>query len=55
LWKSPKLRNLVQVGIGDTRDENFVMSDLGIVPIDLRFWWLPQKAPAKGVPRHNRR
>ena len=55
LWKSQKLTNLVQVGIGDTRDENFVLSDFGIVPIDLRFWWLPRKAPAKGVSRYNRR
>lgn len=55
LWKSPKFPNLTQVGIGDTRDENFVISAGGIVPIDIRFWWLPLKLPASGVPRHNRR
>lgn len=54
LWKSHKLTNLLQVGLGDARDENFVMSDLGIVPIDLRFWWLPVKGPAKGIPKYKR-
>ena len=54
LWKSHKIQKFYRVGIGDTRDENFVMSDLGIVPIDLRFWWLPRNAPAKGIPMRNR-
>ena len=37
LWK--KAYTEFDVWLGDARDENFVQTPLGIVPIDVRMWF----------------
>jgi hypothetical protein len=37
LWKTRS--EDFDIWAGDTRDENFVSTDLGIVPIDIRMWF----------------
>jgi len=39
LWR--KIYPEFQIWIGDTRDENFVATDSGIVPVDIRLWFTP--------------
>ena len=39
LWKS-RLYLDAEIWIGDTRDENFVKTESGIVPIDVRLWFV---------------
>jgi len=39
LWR--KVYPEYEIWVGDTRDENFVETDSGIVPIDLRLWFAP--------------
>ncbi len=38
LWKSTDPESSLEGWIGDTRDENFVQTESGIIPIDLRLW-----------------
>ncbi len=38
LWKSRVYLDR-EIWVGDTRDENFVKTPLGIVPIDIRVWF----------------
>lgn len=49
LWKSLKFVKS-EVWIGDTRYENFVKREEGIVPIDIRLWWKSLNPPATGIP-----
>ena len=49
LWKSFKFKRF-EVWIGDTRYENFVKSEGGIIPIDIRLWWRSLNRPASGIP-----
>ena len=39
VWKSHYFADM-EIWIGDTRDENFVKTEVGIVPIDIRVWIL---------------
>ena len=41
LWKKKDPNNEVEYWIGDARDDNFVKTPRGIVPIDLRMWGVP--------------
>jgi len=41
LWKKKDPNNAVEYWIGDAREDNFVKTPLGIVPIDLRMWGVP--------------
>ena len=41
LWKKKDPSNEVEYWIGDARDDNFVKTPYGIVPIDLRMWGIP--------------
>ena len=41
LWKKRDLNNEVEYWIGDAREDNFVKTPHGIVPIDLRMWGVP--------------
>ena len=41
LWKKNDPSNAVEYWIGDARDDNFVKTPHGIVPIDLRMWGVP--------------
>ena len=41
LWKKKDPNNEVEYWIGDARDDNFVKTPHGIVPIDLRMWGVP--------------
>ena len=41
LWKKEKDYSGLEIWIGDTRDENFVKTESGIVPIDIRLWFFP--------------
>ena len=40
LWKKEKDYSGLEIWIGDTRGENFVKTESGIVPIDLRLWFV---------------
>ena len=39
LWEKAYPNEGYRIGLGDARDENFVKSKLGIVPIDVRLWF----------------
>jgi hypothetical protein len=39
LWEKPYPQDGFNIALGDARDENFVKSELGIVPIDIRLWF----------------
>jgi hypothetical protein len=39
IWKKEKVYSGLEIWIGDTRDENFVKTESGIVPIDIRLWF----------------
>ena len=39
IWKKEKVYDDFEIWIGDTRDENFVKTESGIVPIDIRLWF----------------
>lgn len=41
LWKKKDPSNEVEYWIGDAREDNFVKTAHGIVPIDLRMWGVP--------------
>lgn len=41
LWKKRDPNNELEYWIGDARDDNFVKTPHGIVPIDLRMWGVP--------------
>lgn len=41
LWKKNDPTNEVEYWIGDAREDNFVKTPHGIVPIDLRMWGVP--------------
>jgi len=41
LWQKVFPEQGFGVGLGDARDENFVKTSRGIVPIDIRLWTLP--------------
>jgi hypothetical protein len=38
LWKKTDPNASMELWIGDARSDNFVLTDLGIVPIDIRIW-----------------
>lgn len=46
LWKRKDPNNEVEYWIGDAREDNFVKTPHGIVPIDLRMWGVPAEAPS---------
>jgi hypothetical protein len=39
IWK--KAEGEDEIWVGDTRDENFVKTEHGIIPIDVRLWLGP--------------
>jgi len=41
LWQKVYPRHHLRVELGDARDENFVKTPSGIVPIDVRLWAYP--------------
>jgi hypothetical protein len=40
IWKRASPSEGIDYWVGDARDENFVKTSHGIVPIDLRMWWM---------------
>jgi len=38
LWKSAFFKDK-EIWVGDTRDKNFVKTEVGLVPIDIRIWF----------------
>ena len=41
LWKKADVDPEIEVWIGDARADNFVLTERGIVPIDIRIWGVP--------------
>jgi hypothetical protein len=41
IWKKVGEETGLEVWIGDARSDNFVLSDMGIIPIDIRVWGVP--------------
>ena len=41
LWKKVDVDPESEIWIGDARSDNFVMTDNGIIPIDIRIWSVP--------------
>lgn len=41
LWKKTDVDPEIEVWIGDARSDNFVFTEQGIIPIDIRIWGVP--------------
>lgn len=41
LWKKADLESEIEIWIGDARADNFVLTEQGIIPIDIRIWRVP--------------
>lgn len=41
LWKKSDADPEMEIWLGDVRSDNFVLTELGIVPIDIRIWGVP--------------
>ncbi len=46
LWKKVDSESEIEIWIGDARSDNFVLAQVGMVPIDIRIWGVP--IPAGG-------
>jgi len=51
LWKKKVPNNDAEYWIGDAREDNFVKTPHGIVPIDLRMWGVPTKPASRSRKR----
>jgi len=43
LWKIDDLSKPISIWVGDARDDNFVVHEGMIIPIDLRLWITPRE------------
>lgn len=48
LWKKNFSGEEYEVWVGDARNDNFVLTVAGMVPIDVRLWFYPGRFPEQG-------